>query len=140
LGFARKTEREEISCYYIIHTIQHNCMFVHCVCVGFLSSVAPISCIKKSFSLNGQCSVARHCILEEYINHAYIIKVKTHETAIFVTAYLVAKRFTLCSKTLTKWKRLGSIKTLNGTERELFFVCYCKCLNNLYIKKLGIFN
>jgi len=109
LGFAQKAEREEISCYYIKHTIQHNYMFVHCVCVGFLSSVALTSCIKKSFSLNGRSSVAHHSILEESINHTYNIKVKTHETAIFVTACLVAKRVNLFSKTLMKRKWLGSV-------------------------------
>jgi len=43
------------------------------------------------------------------LNHTYNIKVKTHETAIFVTAYLVAKGLYLLSKMLTKWKQLGSI-------------------------------
>jgi len=41
---------------------------------------------------------ARHCILKESINHTYNITVKTHETAIFVTAYLVAKGFKLFTK------------------------------------------
>ena len=43
----------------------------------------------------GWSSTARHCILNESMNHAYNSKVKTHETAIIVTAYLIAKGLNL---------------------------------------------
>ena len=69
----------------------------------------------------------RMSILEGSINHAYNIKVKTHEIAILVTAYLVQYRLSELSsqnacKTETVGWRLNSKRKQNGI---FFFVRYC---------------
>jgi len=77
----------------IILNIQYSisiCLYTVCV-LDFRRQWLQLLVLK----VNCQSSVARHssrhCILKESINHTYNIKVKTHKTAIFVTAYLVAK-------------------------------------------------
>jgi len=79
---------------------------VHCVCIGFL---IWLQLLVNALYLNGWSSVSPHCILEESINHTHNIKVKTHETEIFVTACFIVKGFKLFSKMLTTWKQLGRV-------------------------------
>ena len=80
-----------------------------CVCVGFLKTSMASIPYKVAFPLAFPEWPVFGSLPLQSINHTYNIKVKRHEIAIFVTAYLVAKLFNLFSKTLTKWKWLGSI-------------------------------